>query len=380
MEAQKGTCGMIFSQEEMPYNRDGISPDLIVNPHAYPSRMTIGQLIECLMGKAAACLGARMDGTPFQNYNVDEIGNILQSVCGWERMGNEVLYHGHTGEQIDAMVFMGPTYYLSLKHMVQDKVHCLTPDHEVLTSTGWKPIASIQMEDKVAILKDGKTEFENPLDIYKYENNKEKELYTVETSEISLTTTTNHRMWVSVDGGNTFTWKEAAECDKVDCHYLTMEGKPVLVPMKSGRFYTSNEPVYCLRVSTEVFLVKRDNKAVWTGNSRSNGPSVLLTRQPTEGRSRDGGLRIGEMERDVILSHGIMQFLKERLFDCSDKYFVSVCKETGMIAAVNPEAGVYKSLYSEDNSTDFVKVQLPYASKLFIQEMMGFGLAPRMKV
>ena len=371
---------MIFSQEEMPYNRDGISPDLIVNPHAYPSRMTIGQLIECLMGKAAACLGARMDGTPFQNYNVDEIGNILQSVCGWERMGNEVLYHGHTGEQIDAMVFMGPTYYLSLKHMVQDKVHCLTPDHEVLTSTGWKPIVSIQMEDKVAILKDGKTEFENPLDIYKYENNKEKELYTVETSEISLITTTNHRMWVSVDGGNTFTWKEAAECDKVDCHYLTMEGKPVLVPKKSGRFYTSNEPVYCLRVSTEVFLVKRDNKAVWTGNSRSNGPSVLLTRQPTEGRSRDGGLRIGEMERDVILSHGIMQFLKERLFDCSDKYFVSVCKETGMIAAVNPEAGVYKSLYSEDNSTDFVKVQLPYASKLFIQEMMGFGLAPRMKV
>ena len=228
---------MIFSQEEMPYNRDGISPDLIVNPHAYPSRMTIGQLIECLMGKAAACLGARMDGTPFQNYNVDEIGNILQEVCGWERMGNEVLYHGHTGEQIDAMVFMGPTYYLSLKHMVQDKIH-----------------------------------------------------------------------------------------------------------------------------------------------SRSNGPSVLLTRQPTEGRSRDGGLRIGEMERDVILSHGIMQFLKERLFDCSDKYFVSVCKETGMIAAVNPEAGVYKSLYSEDNSTDFVKVQLPYASKLFIQEMMGFGLAPRMKV
>jgi hypothetical protein len=589
MEAQKGTCGMIFSQEEMPYNRDGISPDLIVNPHAYPSRMTIGQLIECLMGKAAACLGARMDGTPFQNYNVDEIGNILQSVCGWERMGNEVLYHGHTGEQIDAMVFMGPTYYLSLKHMVQDKVHCLTPDHEVLTSTGWKPIASIQMEDKVATLQDNKLIYENPLNTLEF-NHKGK-IYHISNQAIDLDVTMEHRMYVSKPFGRKCTWKPyefikaqdikgkyvkykkdaewvadkyqfvlpfhkdlanrkhpervldmdswitffgiwiaegwttssstqiAVNKDRVKnalfpaldkmnmnykynkeqervyvydiqlktymskysvyapnkylpewCFQLNKEQSQLLIHSmilgdgyyfkRNGEpraYYTSSKKladdfqrlclhagwasmislhieanknfvkinnrdvvnhhniyrcslikkrtnpcvnhshiktqeiqdekeydyegkVYCLQVPGEVFYVRKNGKSVWTGNSRSNGPSVLLTRQPTEGRSRDGGLRIGEMERDVILSHGIMQFLKERLFDCSDKYFVSVCKETGMIAAVNPEAGVYKSLYSEENSTDFVKVQLPYASKLFIQEMMGFGLAPRMKV
>ena len=233
--AQKGTCGMIYKQEDMPYNRDGISPDFIVNPHGYPSRMTIGQLIECLMGKVAANLGVCLDGTPFQNYNIEQISSILQDVCGWERSGNEVLYHGKTGKQIDSMIFMGPTYYLRLKHLVIDKIH-----------------------------------------------------------------------------------------------------------------------------------------------SRSIGPSVLLTRQPTEGRSRDGGLRIGEMERDVIISHGTCQFLKERMFDCSDKYFVYICKQSGMMAAVNPEEGIYKSLYSQENTTDFVKVQIPYASKLFLQELMGFGLAPRL--
>lgn len=234
---QKGTCGMIYNQEEMPFNREGISPDLIVNPHGYPTRMTIAQLIECLMGKASALFGTTLDATPFQNYSIEEVGDILQKNFGWQYMGNEVLYNGKNGEQMESMVFMGPTYYLALKHMVQDKIH-----------------------------------------------------------------------------------------------------------------------------------------------SRSNGPSVLLTRQPTEGRSRDGGLRVGEMERDVILSHGIMGFLKERLFDCSDKYFVHICKQTGMIAAVNPEEGVFKSLYSDENTTDFVKVQIPYASKLFVQELMGFGLAPRLMV
>ena len=150
--------------------------------------------------------------------------------------------------------------------------------------------------------------------------------------------------------------------------------------IQDEKFYDYDGKVYCLQVPGEVFYVRRNGKAVWTGNSRANGPSVLLTRQPTEGRSRDGGLRVGEMERDVILSHGIMQFLKERLFDCSDKYFVHICKQTGMIAAVNPDAGVYKSLYAKDNTTDFVKVQIPYASKLFLQELMGFGLAPRLMV
>lgn len=232
--AQKGTVGMVYSQEDMPYNHDGISPDLIVNPHAYPSRMTIGQLIETLVGKAGACIGSLMDSTPFQNYSVEEIGRILQQYCGWEHQGNEVLYHGRTGKQIECAIFMGPTYYLRLRHMVSDKIH-----------------------------------------------------------------------------------------------------------------------------------------------ARAEGPRVLLTRQPTEGRSREGGLRIGEMERDVIISHGTAQFLKERMYDSSDKYYVYICKQSGLIAAVNSDEGTYKSLYS-DNTVDFVKVQIPYASKLFIQELMSMGIAPRL--
>jgi len=102
-------------------------------------------------------------------------------------------------------------------------------------------------------------------------------------------------------------------------------------------------------------------------HSRATGPYQLLTMQPAEGRSRDGGLRCGEMERDCLLSHGAVQFLKERTFDCSDKYYIWIDKETGMISPVNPEKNIYKSLYS-DNKTKFAKVQLPYSSKLFIQE------------
>lgn len=233
--AQKGTCGITYKQEDMPFNHMGISPDMIVNPHAYPKRMTIGQLIECIMGKTATSLGTAMDGTPFQKISLEAIGDILQNKFGWDRYGNEVLYNGRTGQQMDCTVFMGPTYYLRLKHMVADKIH-----------------------------------------------------------------------------------------------------------------------------------------------SRSTGPNVSLTRQPSEGRARDGGFRIGEMERDVMLAHGTLQFLKERMFDTSDKFFVYLCKQSGYIAAVNPEKGVYKSLYQPSNTTDFIKVQIPYASKLFIQELLSMGLSARL--
>jgi DNA-directed RNA polymerase II subunit RPB2 len=140
--------------------------------------------------------------------------------------------------------------------------------------------------------------------------------------------------------------------------------------------YEYKGPVFCLSVPSEIFFVRKDGKAVWTGNSRNLGPYVLLTRQPSEGRSREGGLRVGEMERDALISHGTVQFLKERMFDDSDKYMCYVSKKTGLIAAVNPEKGIYNSLYS-DNNTDFIKVQIPYATKLFIQEMMSMSIAPR---
>ena len=95
-------------------------------------------------------------------------------------------------------------------------------------------------------------------------------------------------------------------------------------------------PVWCVNVPSEVFYVRRNGKTCWTGNSRASGPYQLLTKQPAEGRSRDGGLRVGEMERDALISHGVVGFLKERMFDCSDKYYVWVDKETGMISPVNP--------------------------------------------
>jgi DNA-directed RNA polymerase II subunit RPB2 len=137
--------------------------------------------------------------------------------------------------------------------------------------------------------------------------------------------------------------------------------------------------VWCVHVPSEVFLIRRNGKVCWTGNSRATGPYQLLTMQPAEGRSRDGGFRFGEMERDCMLSHGSVQFLKERTFDCSDKYFVWIDNETGMISPVNPEKGIYKSLYS-DNTTKFSKIQLPYSSKLLIQELQAMHINMRINV
>jgi len=123
---QKGTVGITYRQEDMPFTLDGISPDIIINPHAIPSRMTIGQLMECLMGKTSAIRGNTMegdgDGTPFCKVTVDQICNKLHEQ-GYQKYGNETLYSGFTGRQLTARVFIGPTYYQRLKHMVDDKIH-----------------------------------------------------------------------------------------------------------------------------------------------------------------------------------------------------------------------------------------------------------------
>ena len=218
----------------MPYTKDGIRPDIIMNPHAIPSRMTIGHLIETCSGKIGSVLGREMDATPFTDISVDKLGEILQKECGYSKTGKEVMYCGKTGKIIHANIFIGPIFYYKLKHMVLDKIH-----------------------------------------------------------------------------------------------------------------------------------------------SRLSGPYQLLTRQPSEGRSRDGGLRLGEMERDVLLAHGTVQFLKERTFDNSDKFQFYVCKKTGMISAVNTEKNIYKSLHDPSNHTEFAKVQIPYASKLLIQELISMNIAPR---
>ena len=119
---QKGTCGMTYTQEDMPFTCEGISPDIIVNPHAIPSRMTIGHLVECLMGKVASIQGMEGDATPFSDVTVEDISTRLHSQ-GYQRRGNEVAYNGHTGRMMQAMLFLGPTYYQRLKHTVDDKIH-----------------------------------------------------------------------------------------------------------------------------------------------------------------------------------------------------------------------------------------------------------------
>ncbi len=239
---QKGTCGNIIQECDMPYTKDGLKPDIIINPHAIPSRMTIAQLKETLLGKVLVQLGLFGDGTSFGNLDVKTIAEELQKV-GYESYGNEIMYNGMTGEQMETSVFIGPVFYQRLKHMVNDKQH-----------------------------------------------------------------------------------------------------------------------------------------------SRSIGPMVNLTRQPAEGRSRDGGFRVGEMERDVLLAHGMSRFCKERLYDVSDKYSVYVCKKCGMIATYND--GTKNTLYGAgdftiyncrtcDNTTHFAKVEIPYAYKLLSQELQTINVVPR---
>ena len=239
---QKGTAGNIIPECDMPFTKNGLRPDIIINPHAIPSRMTIGQLKETLLGKVLIELGLFGDGTSFGNLDVKTISEELQKL-GYESYGNELMYNGLTGEQLETNIFIGPVFYQRLKHMVNDKQH-----------------------------------------------------------------------------------------------------------------------------------------------SRSIGPMVNLTRQPAEGRSRDGGFRIGEMERDVMIAHGMSRFCRERLYDVSDKYSAHVCKKCGMIAAYND--GNKNKMYTNadfsihlcntcGNKTDFAKVDIPYAYKLLSQELQTINVVPR---
>jgi DNA-directed RNA polymerase II subunit RPB2 len=231
---QKGTIGNIIPEEDIPFTKDGLKPDIIINPHAIPSRMTIGQLKETVLGKTLLSLGLFGDGTSFGDFEVKDICKELLKV-GYEAHGNELLHNGLTGEQVECSVFMGPVFYQRLKHMVNDKTH-----------------------------------------------------------------------------------------------------------------------------------------------SRSIGPMVNLTRQPAEGRSRDGGLRFGEMERDCMVSHGASRFTQDRMYYSSDKYEVHVCKHCGLISAYNDDSN--SSIHhckTCDNRTDFALVKIPYACKLIFHELQSMNVVPR---
>lgn len=225
-EAQKGTCGMTFRQEDMPFSKEGIVPDLMLNPHCIPSRMTINHLGEMVVSKVCALTGSFADATPFTYRGEDVAKKWCQKLrnAGMNSKGLEVLYNPHTGRKLQVQIFMGPIYYQKLKHMVAEKIH-----------------------------------------------------------------------------------------------------------------------------------------------SRDRGHVTLTMRQPTEGRTREGGLRFGEMERDCILFCGSASFLKERLFYVSDPYTCTVCDSCGEIASTPTECRNCKT-------GKLISVNIPYASKLLFQELNAMGI------
>lgn len=119
---QKGTIGITYRHEDMPFSAEGVTPDIIINPHAIPSRMTIGHLVECLLSKVSTITGNEGDATPFSEVTVEAISDLLKKY-GYHSRGLEVMYNGHTGRKLQAQVYLGPTYYQRLKHMVGDKIH-----------------------------------------------------------------------------------------------------------------------------------------------------------------------------------------------------------------------------------------------------------------
>ena len=133
---QKSTCGFLNKSEDLYQTQSGMTPDLILNPNAIPSRMTIGQLMESICSKYSVLSGEYIDGTPFMEFDMDQVKEKLKNI-GKPEDGTEVMYNGQTGESLNAMIFIGPTHFLKLKHESINKVHCYTQNHEILTEIGF---------------------------------------------------------------------------------------------------------------------------------------------------------------------------------------------------------------------------------------------------
>lgn len=243
--------------------------------------MTIGQLIECLVGKAAAIQGMDADGTAFEEHDIDYVKNTLKKF-GYDENGYEELYNGMTGEKLKVKTYIGPTFYQRLKHLVEDKLHCLTSTHEVLTLSGWKFINTITYDDEILTLnKNGFTEYQKPTDLHNYENYNGK-LYCVKSNDIDLITTMNHRMYVSKDG-KTFDFVYAEDLIGQPFYYKNKTESIFVDPTNENVSETiinsDGKSVHCVSVPNEVFYIRHNGKACWTGNSRSRGPKTSLTRR-----------------------------------------------------------------------------------------------------
>eukprot|EP00903_Cladosiphon_okamuranus_P006791 g6619.t1 len=231
---QKGVCGIIVPQEDMPFADSGICPDLIMNPHGFPSRMTVGKMVELVAGKAGVLHGHQAYGTAFgEEYgSADRVHLCCQALVqgGYSYVGKDMLTSGTGGEPLMNYIFAGPVFYQKLKHMVMDKMH-----------------------------------------------------------------------------------------------------------------------------------------------ARARGPRAVLTRQPTEGRSRDGGLRLGEMERDCLIGYGASALIMERLMISSDAFTANVCQGCGLLGY----SGWCQNCRSPEKMAD---IRLPYACKLLFQELQSMNIVPRLKL
>jgi len=232
---QKGVLGILAKNEDLPYTAEGVSPDVLINPHAFPSRMTVGMMMESITGKAAALRGEKFDGSAFVGEKMDEVRKIMEGT-GFKYSGKEIMYDGRTGKPFPVEVFIGVVYYQKLHHMVADKIH-----------------------------------------------------------------------------------------------------------------------------------------------ARARGQVQMLTKQPTEGRARGGGLRFGEMERDCIIEYGASMILKDRLLDESDKSDVFICERCGLIAYHDVKQRKYYCRVCGDKSK-VSSVSLAYAFKLLLQEMQSLNIAPRLLI
>ena len=230
---QKGVLGMLVSQEDLPYTKDGIVPDVMINPHAFPSRMTVGQFMESLGGKAASLRGKVVDGSAFLGEKLDQIKDVMEQY-GFRHSGKEEMYDGRTGLKFPVDVYIGVVYYQKLHHMVADKIH-----------------------------------------------------------------------------------------------------------------------------------------------SRARGQVQMLTKQPTEGRARGGGLRFGEMERDCLIAYGASMMLKDRLLEESDKAEINVCERCGLLSYYDIKQRRYVCRVCGDKAK-ISSVVIAYAFKLLLQEMMSLNVAPRL--